>query len=102
MFQSRVERICCFDVQEDLYYPHPIVQDVLWASLHKVVEPILKRWPGKKLREKALSHVMKHIHYEDENTRYICIGSVNKVRIETTLSFPVVLSQLERCLLFSC
>ncbi|CAO2827320.1 unnamed protein product [Amaranthus hypochondriacus] len=65
--------------KEDLYYPHPIVQDVLWASLHKVVEPILKRWPGKKLREKALSHVMKHIHYEDENTRYICIGSVNKV-----------------------
>ena len=22
---------------------------------------------------------MKHVHYEDENTRYICIGPVNKV-----------------------
>uniref|UniRef100_A0A803MCV3 Terpene cyclase/mutase family member n=1 Tax=Chenopodium quinoa TaxID=63459 RepID=A0A803MCV3_CHEQI len=65
--------------KEDLYYPHPLVQDILWASLHKVVEPILMRWPGKKLREKALSTVMEHIHYEDENTRYICIGPVNKV-----------------------
>ena len=22
---------------------------------------------------------MKHIHYEDENTNYICLGPVNKV-----------------------
>jgi cycloartenol synthase len=65
--------------KEDLYYPHPVVQDLLWASLHKVVEPILMRWPGKKLRERALSSVMEHIHYEDDNTRYICIGPVNKV-----------------------
>ncbi|KAI7989552.1 Cycloartenol Synthase [Camellia lanceoleosa] len=65
--------------KEDLYYPHPLVQDVLWASLQKVVEPILMRWPGKKLREKAIRMVMEHMHYEDENTRYICIGPVNKV-----------------------
>ncbi|KAJ4839941.1 Cycloartenol synthase [Turnera subulata] len=65
--------------KEDLYYPHPLVQDVLWAFLDKAVEPILMRWPGKKLREKALRTVMEHIHYEDENTRYICIGPVNKV-----------------------
>ncbi|KAL9241665.1 hypothetical protein vseg_015749 [Gypsophila vaccaria] len=65
--------------KEDLYYPHPLVQDLLWTSLHKVVEPILMRWPGKRLREKSLTTVMEHIHYEDENTRYICIGPVNKV-----------------------
>ncbi|KAJ6804512.1 cycloartenol synthase 2-like [Iris pallida] len=65
--------------KEDLYYPHPFVQDMLWASLHKVVEPILMRWPGNKLREKALKTVIQHVHYEDENTRYICIGPVNKV-----------------------
>ncbi|KAJ0984426.1 hypothetical protein J5N97_002782 [Dioscorea zingiberensis] len=65
--------------KEDLYYPHPLVQDILWASLHKVVEPILLRWPGSRLREKALHSTMQHIHYEDENTRYICIGPVNKV-----------------------
>lgn len=70
-----VNTIC----QEDLYYPHPLVQDVLWASLHYVFEPIFMRWPAKKLRENALSTVMQHIHYEDENTRYICIGPVNKV-----------------------
>ncbi|KAL8495119.1 hypothetical protein ACS0TY_019331 [Phlomoides rotata] len=64
---------------EDLYYPHPFVQDILWTTLHKVVEPVLLRWPGKKLTEKSLWTVMEHIHYEDENTRYICIGPVNKV-----------------------
>ncbi|KAL8499880.1 hypothetical protein ACS0TY_019765 [Phlomoides rotata] len=55
------------------------VQDILWTTLHKVVEPVLLRWPGKKLTEKSLWTVMEHIHYEDENTRYICIGPVNKV-----------------------
>nr|ANG59904.1 oxidosqualene cyclases 2 [Alisma plantago-aquatica subsp. orientale] len=65
--------------KEDLYYPHPLVQDILWTSLHKVIEPILLSWPGNLLREKALSTTLQHIHYEDENTRYICIGPVNKV-----------------------
>ncbi|KAF5184269.1 Terpene cyclase/mutase family member [Thalictrum thalictroides] len=65
--------------KEDLYYPHPLVQDILWASLHYGLEPVLTRWPGNKLREKALRTTMQHIHYEDENTRYICIGPVNKV-----------------------
>eukprot|EP00262_Sarcandra_glabra_P020791 TRINITY_DN8448_c0_g2_i1.p1 TRINITY_DN8448_c0_g2~~TRINITY_DN8448_c0_g2_i1.p1 ORF type:complete len:765 (-),score=88.17 TRINITY_DN8448_c0_g2_i1:211-2505(-) len=65
--------------KEDLYYPHPLVQDILWGGLHKVVEPILKRWPLSKLRQKALTTVMKHIHYEDHITHYLCIGPVNKV-----------------------
>ncbi|KAH6817305.1 cycloartenol synthase 1 [Perilla frutescens var. frutescens] len=65
--------------KEDLYYPHPLVQDILWATLHKAVEPVLMRWPGNKLRDKALQTVMAHIHYEDENTNYICLGPVNKV-----------------------
>lgn len=65
--------------KEDLYYPHPFLQDILWATLHKVVEPALMHWSGSMLRERALQSVMKHVHYEDENTRYICIGPVNKV-----------------------
>ncbi|KAG0473961.1 hypothetical protein HPP92_015818 [Vanilla planifolia] len=65
--------------KEDLYYPHPLIQDILWASLHKVAEPILMNWPCESLRKKALRTTMLHIHYEDENTRYICIGPVNKV-----------------------
>ncbi|GMQ07584.1 hypothetical protein CsSME_00051721 [Camellia sinensis var. sinensis] len=35
-------------------------------------------WPEKKLREKAIRMVMEHMHYEYENTRYICIGPINK------------------------
>ncbi|XP_022723277.1 cycloartenol synthase-like isoform X2 [Durio zibethinus] len=65
--------------KEDLYYPHPLVQDILWASLHYFYEPMFTHWPCKNLRKKALHTVMQHIHYEDENTRYICIGPVNKV-----------------------
>ncbi|KAJ4808205.1 Terpene cyclase/mutase family member [Rhynchospora pubera] len=65
--------------KEDLYYPHPRIQDVLWATFHKFVEPILLQWPVNKLRAKALNTVIKHIHYEDENTRYICLSPVSKV-----------------------
>jgi len=32
------------------------------------------------VREKALEVTMKHIHYEDENSRYIAIGCVEKVK----------------------
>jgi cycloartenol synthase len=60
--------------KEDLYYPHPKVQDVLWWALSRVDKYLL----GSRLREKALAEVMRHIHYEDENTRYVCIGPVNK------------------------
>ncbi|XP_039030288.1 cycloartenol synthase-like [Hibiscus syriacus] len=65
--------------KEDLYYPHPIIQDVLWECLEKVVEPALKKWPFSKLRKKALDVVMQHIHYEDKSTNYLCIGPVSKV-----------------------
>ncbi|KAK9909494.1 hypothetical protein WJX75_003160 [Coccomyxa subellipsoidea] len=59
----------------DLYYPHPWIQDVLWWSLYKAEGLLL----GSSLRKKALQEVMRHVHYEDENTRYVCIGPVNKV-----------------------
>ncbi|EFJ43592.1 hypothetical protein VOLCADRAFT_96220 [Volvox carteri f. nagariensis] len=61
--------------KEDLYYPHPLVQDVLWWALYRA-ENVLQ---GSFLRRMALKECMKHIHYEDENTRYIDIGPVNKV-----------------------
>ncbi|XVE98878.1 hypothetical protein REPUB_Repub03eG0147100 [Reevesia pubescens] len=65
--------------KEDLYYPHPMIQNLLWDCLEKVGEPALKKWPFSKLRKKALEIVMQHIHNEDENTNYICLGPVNKV-----------------------
>lgn len=69
----------CLLLQEDLYYPHPLAQDMLWGFLHHVAEPILTRWPFSIMREKALKVALKHIHYEDENSRYYCIGCVEKV-----------------------
>ena len=46
--------------KEDLYYPHPIVQDMLWWTLYQA-EGLLK---GSRLRKAALAECMKHIHYE--------------------------------------
>ena len=67
-------------LQEDLYYPHPLIQDLMWDSIYMCGEPFLTRWPlNKTLRKRALEVTMKHIHYEDENSRYITIGCVEKV-----------------------
>ncbi|GKB88442.1 beta-amyrin synthase [Tanacetum coccineum] len=67
-----------FCAQEDIYYPHPLLQDLMWDSFYIFTEPLLTRWPFNKLREKALATTIKHIHYEDENSRYITIGAVEK------------------------
>ncbi|KAI9185359.1 hypothetical protein LWI28_006511 [Acer negundo] len=67
-------------IQEDLYYPHPWIQDLMWDSLYVLTEPLLTRWPFNKfVKDYALRVTLKHIHYEDENSRYICIGCVEKV-----------------------
>ncbi|KAL0003842.1 hypothetical protein SO802_011403 [Lithocarpus litseifolius] len=65
--------------KEDLYYPRPFMQDMLWDFLHHVAEPILTCWPFSMLREKAIKAAIGHVRYEDENTRYLCIGSVEKL-----------------------
>ena len=65
--------------EEDLYYPHPWIQDLIWSGLSKVEQTLVKTSPGKWLRDNACKLAMEHIHYEDENTRYIDIGPVNKV-----------------------
>ncbi|GFP82161.1 taraxerol synthase [Phtheirospermum japonicum] len=67
--------------KEDLYYPHPLLQDILWKCLHKFVEPLIMKWPFSKLRHRALSIVMEHIRHEDLNTNYLCIGPVNKAAL---------------------
>ncbi|XP_031109626.1 cycloartenol synthase-like isoform X1 [Ipomoea triloba] len=65
--------------KEDLYYPHPAIQDILWDCLHNIIEPLLNKWPFNNLRKKALTLVMDHIQHEDETTNYVCIAAVNKV-----------------------
>ncbi|KAL1532951.1 Cycloartenol synthase [Salvia divinorum] len=67
---------CC---KEDIYSPHPLMQDILWKCLDTFAEPLLTRWPLSKVRQRALRYVMDHIQHEDETTNYLCIGPVNKV-----------------------
>ena len=64
---------------EDLFQPHSLVQDMLWGFLHHYVEPVFARWPFSLLREKALKVAMEHVHYEDSISRYLCVGSQEKV-----------------------
>ncbi|KAJ6678906.1 TERPENE CYCLASE/MUTASE FAMILY MEMBER [Salix purpurea] len=72
----QVRHLCA---REDLYYPHSLIQNFLWDSLYLISEPLLTRWPFNQLiRKKALEVTMKHIHYEDESSRYITIGCVEK------------------------
>ncbi|KAK7832933.1 beta-amyrin synthase [Quercus suber] len=65
--------------KEDIHYPHPWIQDLLWDSLYILNEPLLTRWPLNQLvRKKALQVTMKLIHYGDEASRYITAGVVEK------------------------
>ncbi|XP_072093567.1 probable oxidosqualene cyclase isoform X2 [Arachis hypogaea] len=67
--------------KEDMYRQRSKVQEIIWGifGVHENMgEPLLMHWPFSKLRQKALNHVMQHIHYEDQNTNYICIGPVSK------------------------
>ncbi|KAM0887617.1 hypothetical protein ACQ4PT_028880 [Festuca glaucescens] len=64
--------------QEDLLCPRTMLQEAVWTSLYKCVEPVLTSWPINKLRNRALNNLMEHIHYEDDNTQYLCICAVNK------------------------
>ncbi|CAL5210450.1 unnamed protein product [Lathyrus oleraceus] len=74
---TKARHLCA---KEDIYYPHPLIQDIIWDSLYIFTEPLLNRWPFNKLvRKRALEVTMKHIHYEDENSRYLTIGCVEKV-----------------------
>ncbi|PON60962.1 Squalene cyclase [Parasponia andersonii] len=72
---SKMRHICA---KADNYYPHGRVQRLLWDSVYYVAEPLINTWPFSKIREKAVEKAMEHIHYEDENSRYITIGCVEK------------------------
>ncbi|GMN56818.1 hypothetical protein TIFTF001_025932 [Ficus carica] len=65
--------------KEDLYFPHPLVQDMIWGFLYHVAEPILKLWPFSMLREKALKVAIEHVHYEDAVSNYLSVASQEKI-----------------------
>lgn len=60
-------------------YPRTKAQNLVWTCLNKIVEPILNFWLVNKLRDIALKNIMKHIYYEDEISKYICVCPINKV-----------------------
>ncbi|KAI4353668.1 hypothetical protein L6164_002600 [Bauhinia variegata] len=66
--------------KEDRYIPHHLWQELFWDTAYMFTEPLLTCWPLNKLvRKKALQVTMNLIHYEDENSRYLALGSVEKV-----------------------
>ncbi|GLT94391.1 hypothetical protein SLE2022_121330 [Rubroshorea leprosula] len=70
--------------KEDTYSSLSLAQDLTWGFLYHVAEPLLTCWPFSMLREKALKVAMEHIHYEDENSRYI--GMVSALKILSLLA----------------
>ncbi|XP_059665451.1 dammarenediol II synthase-like isoform X2 [Cornus florida] len=72
---NKARHECC---EEDVYYPHTFVQDLLWDTLHYVSEPVIKHWPFNKIRERALDKAIKYMRYGAEESRYITIGCVEK------------------------
>ncbi|XP_048233507.1 lupeol synthase-like [Ricinus communis] len=73
---KNVRHLCA---KEDNYYPQTLIQKLMWDAVYMFSEPLFKRWPFSKLREKAFKITMDHIHYEDENSQYITIGCVEKI-----------------------
>uniref|UniRef100_A0A0E0J0T9 Squalene cyclase N-terminal domain-containing protein n=1 Tax=Oryza nivara TaxID=4536 RepID=A0A0E0J0T9_ORYNI len=67
---------CCKD---DIIYPPSWLQIFAMASLNNFVEPLFNLWPMNVLRQRALTNLMDHIHYEDENSYYIGLCPMNKV-----------------------
>ncbi|XP_059665419.1 dammarenediol II synthase-like [Cornus florida] len=72
---NKTRHNCC---KEDLYYPHTFIQDLTWNTLHYFTEPIIKKWPFSKIRERALGKAIKYMRYAAEGSRYITIGCIEK------------------------
>ncbi|KAL8479843.1 hypothetical protein ACS0TY_026695 [Phlomoides rotata] len=72
---NKTRNNCC---KEDLHYPHPFVQDILWDTLNYCVEPLMRRWPLNKIRQRAVDKTIKHMRYQAEESRYITTGCIEK------------------------
>ncbi|CAD6213495.1 unnamed protein product [Miscanthus lutarioriparius] len=65
-------------IPEDLIYRPSWLQCIAMAYLNKFIEPLSNLWPMNKLRERAMSNLMEHIHYEDETSNYVGLCPINK------------------------
>jgi len=66
-----MQRNNCYEV--DYYYKRSPLQNALWTALYHL-ENVMPAFA----RKRALARVMEIVHHEDENTRFVCIGPVNK------------------------
>ncbi|WVZ49771.1 hypothetical protein U9M48_001100 [Paspalum notatum var. saurae] len=64
--------------KEDMRFRPSAVYKAISNCLYTFVEPMLNIWPMKKVRERALRHILEHIHYEDETTQYIGLCPITK------------------------
>ncbi|XP_006656089.2 achilleol B synthase-like [Oryza brachyantha] len=62
----------------DIRYPPSVMYKIISTCLNKFVDPVLNFWPVCKLRQRALQHIMEHIHYEDEHTQFVGLCPVTK------------------------
>ena len=73
-------KLCIYYViQEDLFYPHSTVQNLLWDGLQHFAEPVFKYWPFNKIRERALKWTIELIRHSAEESRYTTMACVEKV-----------------------
>nr|BBI55113.1 multifunctional oxidosqualene cyclase [Bauhinia forficata] len=74
---KEIRHLCA---KEDRFVSHHLWQELFWDTAYMFTEPLLTHWPLNKLvRKKALQVTMNLIHYEDENSGYLTIGTVEKV-----------------------
>ncbi|XP_078166360.1 cycloartenol synthase-like isoform X2 [Carex rostrata] len=64
--------------KEDSFLPRSRFQENLCECLYKICEPLFTTWPISLVRKRALDAIEKYLQYEDENTRYICMGAFEK------------------------
>nr|XP_048333124.1 lupeol synthase-like isoform X2 [Ziziphus jujuba var. spinosa] len=76
--QIKWPRVRHFCAKEDNYYPHGRLQRLMWDGFYYVAEPLLNSRFFRRIREYAVQKAIDYIHYEDENSRYITIGCVEK------------------------
>jgi len=57
----------------DVYTPHSRLLEVVNALL-----VVAERAIPRRLRARALAHVLDHVKYEDASTEFVCLGPVNK------------------------
>ncbi|GMN48251.1 hypothetical protein TIFTF001_017435 [Ficus carica] len=72
---SKMRHVCA---KADNYYPHGRVQRLLWDSVYYIGESVINTWPFNKIRERAVQKAIEYIYYEDESSRYLTIGCVEK------------------------